>query len=46
MAGAFVRTLKRGYARVILRPGVAGVIGQLPAWLDHCNRGHSHRALG
>ncbi|WP_230187290.1 hypothetical protein [Sphingobium sp. CECT 9361] len=45
IAGAFVRTLKRGYAQVILRPGVAGVIGRLPAWLDHCNRGHSHRAL-
>jgi len=34
MAEAFVRTLKRDYARVSPRPD-AYVIEQLPKWLEH-----------
>ena len=46
MAEAFVRTLKRAYVRVNLRPDAQTVIAQLPAWLDHYNKVHPHRALG
>lgn len=46
MAEAFVRTLKRDYARVSPRPDARSVIEQLPGWLDHYNRVHPHRALG
>ncbi|ARR57653.1 hypothetical protein HY78_29530 (plasmid) [Rhizorhabdus wittichii DC-6] len=43
---AFVRTLKRNYARVGPRPNTNAVIEQLPGWRDHYNRVHPHRALG
>jgi putative transposase len=46
MAEAFVRTLKRDYARVSSKPDARAVIDQLPAWLDHYNSVHPHRALG
>ena len=46
MAEAFVRTLKRNYARVSPRPGAQTVIEQLPRWLYHYNHVHPHRALG
>ncbi len=46
MAEAFVRTLKRDYVRVNPRPDAQTVIAQLPAWLDHYNEVHPHRALG
>lgn len=46
MAEAFVRTMKRDYARVASRPSPASVIAQLPAWFDHYNTVHPHRALG
>jgi putative transposase len=46
MAEAFVRTLKRDYVRVSPRPNARAVIEQLPAWLEHYNRVHPHRALG
>jgi putative transposase len=46
MAEAFVRTLKRDYVRVHLRPDAQTVIAQLPVWLDHNNEVHPHRALG
>jgi putative transposase len=46
MAEAFVRTLKRGYARVSSKPDARAVIDQLPAWLEHYNSVHPHRALG
>ena len=45
MAEAFVRTLKRDYARVSPRPNARAVIEQLPGWLDHYNSVHPHRAL-
>lgn len=46
MAEAFVRTLKRDYARVSPRPDARTVIEQVPRWFDHYNRVHPHRALG
>jgi putative transposase len=46
MAEAFVRTLKRDYARVSAKPDAQSVIDQLPIWLDHYNEVHPHRALG
>lgn len=46
MAEAFVRTMKRDDARVASRPSPASVIEQLPAWFDHYNTVHPHRALG
>jgi putative transposase len=46
MAEAFVRTLKRDYARLSPRPDARTVIEQLPKWLDHYNHVHPHRALG
>jgi len=46
MAEAFVRTLKRDYVRVNPRPDAQTVIAQLPAWIDHYNEVHPHRALG
>jgi putative transposase len=46
MAEAFIRTLKRDYARVSAKPDARSVIDQLPIWLDHYNEVHPHRALG
>jgi putative transposase len=46
MAAAFMCTLKRDYVRVNPRPDAATVIRSLPAWYDHYNRFHPHRALG
>jgi putative transposase len=45
MAEAFVRTMKRDYARVSQLPDAAAVIQQLPAWFEHYNTVHPHRAL-
>ena len=50
MAEAFVRTLKRDYARVNPRCDAQTVIEQLPGWLAyynlaHYNEVHPHRAL-
>lgn len=46
MVEAFVRTLKRDYVRVNPRPDAQTVIAQLPAWIEHYNEVHPHRALG
>lgn len=46
MAEAFVRTLKRDYARVSAKPDARSVIDQLPIWFNHYNEVHPHRALG
>ena len=46
MAEAFVRTIKRDYARISPMPNAAIVLRQLPAWFDHYNRLHPHKALG
>ena len=46
MAEAFVKTLKRDYARVSPRPDAATVLRQLDGWFEHYNTVHPHRALG
>ena len=46
MAEAFVRTIKRDYARVSSLPDAETVIRLLPAWFEHYNTRHPHRALG
>ena len=46
MAEAFVRTLKRDYARVSHKSDARAVIDQLPGWFNHYNEVHPHRALG
>jgi len=46
MAEAFVRTIKRDYVRVSLRPDAKTVMRQLPAWIAHYNNAHPHKALG
>ena len=45
MAEAFVRTIKRDYARVDLLPDARTVIESLPLWFDHYNAVHPHSAL-
>jgi putative transposase len=45
MAEAFVRTIKRDYARVDHLPDARTVIETLPLWFDHYNRVHPHSAL-
>jgi putative transposase len=45
MAEAFVRTIKRDYARVDLLPDARTVIKSLPLWFDHYNAVHPHSAL-
>jgi putative transposase len=46
MAEAFVRTIKRDYARVCDLPDARTVIELLPKWFEHYNTVHPHRALG
>jgi len=46
MAEAFVKTLKRDYARVSPRPNAASVLRQLDSWFEHYNTVHPHKALG
>lgn len=45
MAEAFVRTFKRDYVRVGDRPDAETVLRSLPAWFNHYNEVHPHRAL-
>jgi putative transposase len=45
MAEAFVRTMKRDYARVFQLTDAAAVIRQLPASFEHYDTVHPHRAL-
>jgi putative transposase len=45
MAEAFVRTIKRDYARVNPTPDARTVITSLPIWFDHYNAIHPHSAL-
>ena len=45
MAEAFVRTMKRDYARVSQLSDAAAVIQQLPIWFEHYNTVPPHRAL-
>jgi putative transposase len=46
MAEAFVRTIKRDYARVSPMPDAQTVIASLPRWMRHYNEVHPHSALG
>lgn len=46
MAEAFVKTIKRDYARVSARPDAASVLRQLDGWFEHYNTVHPHKALG
>jgi len=45
MAEAFVRTIKRDYARVTTLPDAETVMRNLPIWFEHYNTVHPHRAL-
>ncbi len=45
MAEAFVRTFKRDYVRPFGCPDAETVLRSLPAWFDHYNEVHPHRAL-
>lgn len=45
MAEAFVRTIKRDYARVSSLPDAETVIRLLSSWFEHYNEVHPHRAL-
>jgi putative transposase len=45
MAEAFVKTIKRDYARVSARPDTASVLRQLDRWFEHYNTVHPHKAL-
>ena len=40
MAEAFVKTIKRDYARISARPDAASVLRQLDGWFEHYNRVH------
>lgn len=42
---AFVKTLKRDYARIQPRPDALTVLQQLPAWINDYNENHPHRGL-
>ena len=46
MAEAFVRTIKRDYARVASLPDARTVMAMLPMWFEHYNTVHPHKALG
>ena len=46
IAEAFVKTLKRDYAWVNLRPDAASILRQLDGWFEHYNTVHPHKALG
>ena len=46
MAEAFARTFKRDYVAFNPKPDAATVIQSLPAYFEHYNALHSHRALG
>jgi transposase InsO family protein len=42
---AFVKTLRRDYARIQPRPDALTVLQQLSVWLDDYNESHPHRGL-
>jgi Integrase core domain len=46
MTEAFVKTLKRDYARVNPCPNAATVLRQLNGWFEHYNTVHPRKALG
>ncbi len=42
---AFVKTLKRDYARIQPRPDALTVLAQLPGWIEDYNENHPHSGL-
>ena len=46
MAEAFVKTIKRDYARVSAKPDANSVLRRLGLWFGHYNAVHPHKALG
>jgi putative transposase len=46
MAESFVKTLKRGYAKLANRTDSKTVMAQLQGWFDDYNSYHPHSALG
>jgi hypothetical protein len=46
MAEAFVKLIKRDYARVSPTPDASSVLRQLDSWFEHYNSVHPHKALG
>ena len=46
VAEAFVKTIKRDYARVSAKPDANSVLRQLDSWFGHYNAVHPHKALG
>jgi len=45
MAESLVKTIKRDYARLALRPDARTVMHQLVDWFEHYNTKHPHSAL-
>ena len=45
VAEAFVRTLKRDYARVTLLPDARTILGLVSAWIEDYNASHPHSGL-
>jgi putative transposase len=45
MAESFVKTIKRDYAKLALRPDARSVIQLLAGWFEHYNTKHPHSAL-
>lgn len=45
MAESFVKTMKRDYAELALRPDASAVMQQLGDWFEHYNTKHPHSAL-
>jgi putative transposase len=45
MAEAFVKTLKRDYARNVILTNAEIVLALLPAWFDDYNESHPHSGL-
>ncbi len=45
MAESFVKTIKRDYVHLALRPDAKTVMQQLPQWFEHYNTRHPHSAL-
>ena len=45
MAESLVKTIKRDYARLALRPDARTVMQQLVDWFEHYNTKHPHSTL-
>ena len=45
LAEAWVKTLKRDYARVTLLPDAPAILGRLPGWIEDYNTSHPHAGL-